>query len=347
MSGPTSIEWTDATWNPVRGCSRVSPGCENCYAEKIAARFSDPGMWGHGYAERGPHGGRWTRRVSLLGQDALELPMRWREPRRVFVNSTSDLFHESLTNEDIARVFGVAAACPQHTFQVLTKRARRMREWFEWIAREGRRVPALVGEPMPPGTSGEASACVMLAGSPLLGARRFIETCQATPWPLPNVWIGVSAEDQRRADERIPELLRVPAAVHFVSYEPALGPIAFREEWLHGAFSHCPDETNDPRTDECAGCTGIPGNGDYCGAVRSPRLDWVIGGSESGPGARPCDPAWIQAAALQCERTRVAFFTKQIATPEGRANGCPKGGDPRWWPNGYWPRQFPEVRHAP
>lgn len=129
MSDKSKIEWTDATWNPVRGCSRVSEGCRNCYAERMAGRFSGPGLWAEGLAENTPAGPRWTGRVELV-PDKLDQPLRWKTPRRVFVNSMSDLFHENLPNEAIAAVFGVMAACPQHTFQVLTKRPERMREWF-------------------------------------------------------------------------------------------------------------------------------------------------------------------------------------------------------------------------
>ena len=125
MSDKTKIAWTDASWNPTRGCSRISPGCEHCYAERMAARFSGPGLWGEGFADSST--GVWTRKVALI-PSALDIPLHWRRPRRIFVDSTSDLFHEGLSNEDIAAVFGVMAACPQHVFQTLTKRASRMAE---------------------------------------------------------------------------------------------------------------------------------------------------------------------------------------------------------------------------
>jgi len=345
VSGPTSIEWTDATWNPVRGCSRISPGCENCYAEKIAARFSDPGMWGHGYADRGPRGGRWTRRVSLLGQDALELPMRWREPRRVFVNSTSDLFHEGLTNEEIAAVFGVMAQTPRHTYQVLTKRARRMREWFEWIDNFER----VFGPPPAEVATIEA-------------VNRGAEIDQVVrPWPLPNVWIGVSAEDQQRANERIPELLRVPAAVRFVSYEPALGPVDF-------ADIPDPEDARAILKPLCGLRWVSTGRGMFLRpASKGPTIDWIIVGGESGPGARPFDVAWARSVIAQCRDAGVACFMKQLGAqpvdgdahpdlhriPNGFTNvphrlrlKSTKGGDPIEWPADLRVREWPIARAA-
>lgn len=347
--GETDIEWTRGddgapgkVWNPTRGCSRISPGCEHCYAEVMAARFSDPGYWGHGFAVRGEHGGRWTRRLALVtdaafdGRGKLGLPLSWRKPARCFVNSTSDLFHEELSYNEIAAVFGVMAACPHITFQVLTKRARHMREWFEWIACQGKTLPTLIGETTPPATSTEGSACVIMAGEGVLGARRFIEACEQAPWPLPNVWLGVSVESQEYADERIPELLQTPAAVRFVSYEPALGPVDFnRAAWGEGKAR--------PSLEVQARMVDPLGASDSWSSGFTPlrALDWVIFGSESGPGRRPCDPAWGRAAADACKDAGVAFFTKQIDTEAGRAAGVPKGGDPAYWPPGEWPREFP------
>lgn len=141
MAEHSKIEWTDATWNPVRGCSRVSPGCGGpgkaggCYAEAIAGRFSQPGQWGYGFAEVHNGEARWTGRVDLI-ESRLPLPLQWKRPRRIFVNSTSDLFHEKLHDEAIDRVFAVMALCPQHIFQVLTKRAERMREYIHQVTAE-------------------------------------------------------------------------------------------------------------------------------------------------------------------------------------------------------------------
>lgn len=302
MGTDTGIEWTNATWNPVRGCSRVSAGCENCYAEKVAGRFSGPGLPYEGLARIGKNGARWTGKVQVIENHLMD-PLRWTKPRRIFVNSMSDLFHEGLGNEEIAAIFGIMASEDRHTFQVLTKRAARMRDWFEWVAN---------GHPAGPlhEVAYRAKVILNVDGSVI---------DRGASWPLPNVWLGVSAEDQATADERIPLLLETPAAVRWVSAEPLLGSIDFF------AFLKTP-----PRDE---GLT----------ALRSPEmpgLDWVVVGSESGPGARPMDLPWAVKIAEDCQEAGVPIFTKQIATPDGRAHGDPKGGDPGWWPV-YMPREFP------
>ncbi len=201
--GKTKIEWTDDSWNPVRGCARVSPGCEHCYAEAIAERFSGPGQAFEGFAVRGKG---WTRRFKLL-VDRLAEPLSWRAPRKVFVNSTSDLFGEGLTFEGIAAVFGVMAQTPRHTYQVLTKRAERMGEFFRWVSGDG-------DEHAPPPDHVVTTCAVNFVGD---------MDQLAVPWRLPNVWIGVSIEDQQRAEERLPWLLEVPAAVRFISADRSSG----------------------------------------------------------------------------------------------------------------------------
>jgi protein gp37 len=258
VSERSNIEWTDATWNPVRGCSRVSPGCEHCYAERMAIRMAGSGEPYAGLVEKGSNGPRWTRLVRFVSSE-LTTPLRWRKARRIFVNSMSDLFHEKLTNEQIAAVFGVMAMCPQHTFQVLTKRPVRMRKWFGWVQQSG-------------SVLANVRTCVLLAEDAL---RRWKDGERAfnRPWPLPNVWLGVSVEDQQRADERIPHLLATPAAVRFVSYEPALGAV-YLARYLHG-------------------------------------IDWVIAGAESGPGARPMDEEWIRIVRDACALSSTPFFYKQ------------------------------------
>lgn len=260
MGDSTGIEWTDATWNPVRGCSRVSEGCRNCYAERTAARFSGPGQPYEGLAERRGKGTglpRWTGEVRLV-PDHLADPLRWRKPRRIFVNSMSDLFHERLSNEAIAAVFGVMAAAPQHTFQILTKRARRMREWFTWA---GRLNLDELREFAYRAVNGDSDA---------------VRVARGTTWPLPNVWLGVSTEDQETYVERVRDLHFVPAAVHFISAEPLLGAIDMRANEINPAW-----------------------------------LDWVIAGCESGPRARPCDVAWLRSLRDQCASAGVAYFLKQ------------------------------------
>jgi len=274
--GETSIEWTDSTWNPVRGCSRVSPGCENCYAEKTALRFSGVGQPFEGFVRLSKKGAQWTGRVDLRAEHLAD-PLRWRKPRRVFVNSMSDLFHEELPNESIAAVFGVMAAASQHTFQILTKRPERMRAWFAWVeAREQHTAtPRMI-------VHAEA-----FAHAPIVALKPSIP--YAGPWPLPNIWLGVSVEDQKTADERIPILLETPAAVRFVSYEPALGPVDFTNIATMNALSDDRDGFSHGRT-----------------------IDWIIVGGESGPGARPFDVAWARSTVTQCKAAGVACFVKQL-----------------------------------
>ena len=286
MSSTTDIEWTDATWTPVRGCTRVSEGCRNCYAEVMAARFSDPGQWGHGLAKRvtlpdGTKDHRWTGKIELV-ESALTLPMRWKKPRMIFVNSTSDLFHEDVPFEYIDRVFAVMAMCPQHTFQILTKRPERMRAYQHRLESNGHH-PAM-----------DLAACMAMTGiwnTPALDLRI---------WPLPNVWLGVSVEDQTTADRRIPHLLGTPAAVRFISAEPLLGPVNLTRIFDHEreASINALDGImyTSPRDDD-----GSPIN----------RLDLVIVGGESGPGARPMHPDWARDLRDQCHAAGVAFFMKQ------------------------------------
>ena len=281
MGDKTGIQWTDATWNPLRGCSRVSAGCEHCYAEKTAARFCKPGEPYDGLVRITPKGRKvWNGEVKLVPEH-LDDPLRWRRPRRVFVNSMSDLFHEKVPFEYIAAVFGVMAAAPQHTFQVLTKRPARAREFFAWL---GAHAPALGLDPFVTMESeAEAHGVDVSAG-------------ESAPWPLPNVWLLVSVEDQATADARIPELLRCPAAVRGVSYEPALAGGDF-SRWLPPYGE--PDE--DPRE---VGYGPAPG----------PTLDWIIVGGESGPGARPFDIVWARSTIAQCREAGVAVFMKQLGS---------------------------------
>ena len=196
MSDRSNIEWTDATWNPVTGCTKVSPGCDHCYAETLAERFR--GTPGH-YYERG---------FDLqLRPEKLDQPLRWRRPRRVLVNSMSDLFHDQVPDEYIARVWAVMALAPQHTFQVLTKRHGRMRSLLSSDRFDELFAEALYSVEHPRG-------------------EELAEPNGSTPGPLPNVWLGASLENQQWADIRIPPLLTTPAAVRFLSCEPLLGPVS-------------------------------------------------------------------------------------------------------------------------
>lgn len=295
MSDKSTIEWTDATWNPVRGCSRVSEGCRNCYAERVAARFSGPGLPYQGFAELTPGGPRWTGRVELVPGKLAE-PLSWQRPRRVFVNSMSDLFHEELGFEDIAAVWGIMAACPRHTFQILTKRPERMRDWFSWMREFAMQQRDIASAPSRRQTAMKAAFTAL--GETDAVKRRMDPAWAGDhdlgPWPLPNVWLGVSVEDQGTADLRIPLLLSTPAAVRFISAEPLLGPVSIIEQL-------------DPGRCDCEPCSRTSVR---CTASRHP-LDWVIVGGESGPGARPVHPDWIRRLRDQCEAADVTFFFKQ------------------------------------
>ncbi len=339
----TKIQWTDTSWNPVRGCSVISAGCENCYAMNVAARFSGEGQPYEGLARfskerRLP---QWTGKVRLVPEH-LGDPLRWTKPRRVFVNSMSDLFHDELSNEQIASVFGVMAAASTHTFQVLTKRAIRMRDWFRWVDTR----------PSEPGCgNGFRHPFQVLVDS--LG--RGDVTVQslyeargggAAPWPLPNVHLGVSVEDQRAADERIPLLLETPAAVRFISAEPLLDRIQIARYmwptcWAWDARYRTPEE---------ALAAGAMARRHPQALVLAPArfLDWVIVGGESGPRARPFDAAWAREIVGDCKAAGVPVFVKQLGS---NAVGVPKhllplnrkGDDPAQWPVELREREFPIV----
>jgi protein gp37 len=202
VSAVSTIEWTDASWNPVRGCTKVSPGCKHCYAETFAERFR--GVPGHPYEQ-----GFDLRLVP----EALEEPLRLRKPRRIFVCSMADLFHDEVPDEYIAAVFGVMAACPQHTFQVLTKRAERLAKWFAWVEERERQGRRLYPDDEPAWRVGQMLAVALLRASTLSGFRPGRKTTgyesfdpRRQPWPLPNVWLGISAERQAEADQRVPRL---------------------------------------------------------------------------------------------------------------------------------------------
>lgn len=313
------ITWTDQTWNCVRGCSVVSAGCKNCYAAAVASRFSGPGLPYEGLAKDG----KWTGKVRLVPEHLAD-PLRWTKPRRIFVNSMSDLFHEGLSDKEIAAVFGVMASAPQHTFQVLTKRPQRMLDWFRWL--DSFHDPEIKDD--------------MRHARCWAYALNYGITDKAGPrasFPLKNVWLGVSVEDQKTADERIPLLLQTPAAVRFVSYEPALGPVNFRTT---ASVPHPPYGLRS--TNALAETSG---------------LHWIIIGGESGPHARPFDVAWARSVVEDCSRSTVKCFVKQLGerpiqhTPDHP--GCfscrdvqlklndRKGGDMAEWPEDLRIREFP------
>lgn len=250
MADKTHIEWTEATWNPVTGCSKVSAGCKHCYAEREWARLSaNPKTRYHG---------RSFNEVQYHS-DVLELPLHWKRPRRIFVNSMSDLFHGAVPDRFIADVFGIMAATPWHTYQVLTKRPQRMRD----LLRAG-----CMGR-----FEADAEECAALYTDqwPL-------------DWPLKNVWLGVSVEDQETADERIPILLDTPAWTRWVSAEPLLGPV-----------------------DILGYLDGLAVNAD----ISRPNVDWVVAGGESGANARPMHPQWARSLRDQCTAADAPFLLKQ------------------------------------
>jgi len=344
----TKIEWCDAVWNPVVGCSRVSAGCENCYAERVAHRGMSEQH--RGLTVLGRKGPRWTGEVRFLAE-RLEEPLRWRKPRRVFVNSMSDLFHEGVSDAQIAAVFGVMAATPQHTYQILTKRPERARAFMSWIVAQDREP----GECTPGLLHACAAALAVETQHHPLGDAGPLHTerCAdpAGRWPLPNVWLGVSVEDQATADERIPVLLETPAAIRWVSYEPAIGPVDL-SPWMPlwtCPGGHEPDVWNLD-----------PAGGIVCGDCGAPKIDgaglnWIVVGGESGPGARPFDLAWARWVIAQGREAGVAVFVKQLgarpvvdhpiepgALLEAKTANR-KGADPAEWPAGLCVRQWPEA----
>lgn len=263
------IEWTGETWNPVVGCSIVSPGCTNCYAMKMAARIErmNPGLAHYrGLTQTSKAGPVWTGKMALAPEKTLLEPLRRKKPTTWFVNSMGDPFHEDAPDAWVDHVFAVMMLTPWHTYQVLTKRAARMREYVTRIAADPAELRAL---------RALAGSIARDLGRPELAAG------PPPAWPLPNVWLGVSAEDQRRADERIPDLLATPAAVRFVSAEPLLGPIDF---------------------------SAVP---PLVTTNTLPEVHWVIVGGESGPSARPMHPAWARSIRDECAASGTAFFFKQ------------------------------------
>ena len=312
MSDGTGISWTDATWNPVVGCTKVSPGCDNCYAIRTARRMIANPNPAVSQAYAGTEaGGEWTGKVNLLA-DRLDQPLRWRKPRRIFVNAQSDLFHKEVPDDFIARVFAVMALAPRHTFQVLTKRHGRMRSLLR---------------------SSDFRSAVEDAIKGMVSAHQPKHVWYAA-WPLPNVWLGVSVEDQATADLRIPALLDTPAAVRFLSCEPLLGPMDLQM----AVPRPC---TCGPGQTFLIGETRAHKTG--CPALRWPFPDWVVVGGETGPNAPPMHPTWARSLRDQCASTGVAFHFKQAGSVLAREWGCNgKGANPDEWPESF-PREYPNA----
>ena len=306
LADHSKIQWTDATWNPTTGCTKVSPGCAKCYIVRTPA-FRIPGR-------RFVKGATGVR----LHADRLDTPLHWRKPRRVFVNSLSDLFHEDVPDAFIDRVFAVMALAGQHTFQVLTKRPVRMRDYVTRLGRSVKPLEAIARE---------------------MGFTFAFENLSLLPWPIPNVWLGVSVENQHFADERIPLLLQTPAAVRFISAEPLLEGVDLHRiqnpaDKFHASALQRQHDDNFYEFDA--------------------SLDWVIVGGESGPGARPFDLAWARSILSQCRAAGVPVFVKQLgAKPFGLCTPtCSigphemlfddrKGADPNEWPDDVRVRDFP------
>lgn len=298
MASGSNIEWTDCTWNPVSGCTRVSAGCDNCYAVPMTNRLEAMGQAKYaGLTVLNGKGDRHFNGVVRCHDDALEVPLRWRKPRRIFVNSMSDLFHRDVPFEFVDKVFAVMALCPQHTFQVLTKRPERMAEYLADLARRVQEWNGGEGEP-------EEYLIQRLCDETdqvevAEPCHRWLNTYNARNlgWPLPNVWLGTSIENQDAADKRIPHLLKCSAAVRFLSAEPLLGPLD-----LSAFFGG-----------EYATATGSEPNYNF-------GISWCIVGGESGHGARPMDIEWARSIRDQCQAAGVPFFMKQMVV-NGKVTG--------------------------
>ena len=310
MANP--IGWCDETINPVIGCSKVSPGCKNCYAERMAARLALMPQTAERYAGITDRG-KWTGETEFV-ESELAKPLSWKKPRRIFVGSMTDIFHESVLDEWIDAVFGLMSLCGQHTFMILTKRPERMKEWV---------------------TTHNVGVCqigllcetdIDVSSKTETGRLRKHDDSAVNDWPLPNVWLGVTAENQEEADKRIPLLLQTPAAKRFVSVEPMLGEIDLAK--------YLPSQNRVQSTIFSAEKNGtVP-----------ILLDWVICGGESGPGARPVHPGWVRGLRDQCQGAGVPFFFKSWGEfSPFTYNGVKRVGKAKagHLPDGVEWRQFP------
>jgi protein gp37 len=297
---PTKIEWAEETWNPVTGCTPISEGCRNCYAERMSKRLAGR----CGYPSEDPF-------KVTLHPDKLDQPLRWKKPRMIFVCSMGDLFHEDVPFDQISQVFDVMCSCsfdaicsmePGHTFMVLTKRPERIKKWLWWMGENW---------------SGDSPANVTLEVKGHFGE---------------NIWLGVTAENQQRANERIPILLQIPAAVRFVSVEPMLGPVDLTRiggDWYgNGRINALKGLQND---DAYVHEYNLRWKAKHCG-----ELNWVICGSESGPNHRKTKIEWIRDLREQCISANVPFFLKQMEI-NGRMVKMPELDGKIW-------AQFPEVQ---
>ena len=301
MADSSNIEWTDATWNPTTGCTKISPGCKNCYIESTPP-FR---MAGRKFV---------NGKIPLeFHDDRLNKPLHWKKPRRVFVNSLSDLFHDDVPDSFIDLVFARMILTPRHTYQVLTKRHERLSDYFG-IAADVIRDRWLNAVMLDCGEDAGAFAANFVNGwSNPKECPQFDGPANGTRprWPLPNLWLGVTVENQAAADERIPHLLRVPAAVRFLSVEPLLGPVDLtrvcdRSKAKSLWISPLEAKEANPAHDSLVATLGP----DYPYS----RIDWVIVGGESGPNARPCDVACIRSVVGQCRAAGTKCFVKQLGS---------------------------------
>ena len=294
MSDKTGIAWTDATWNPVTGCSKVSQGCKHCYAEREWGRLSaNPkamAYYGRAFTDIACH------------EDRLDQPLRWKKPRMIFVNSMSDLFHEDVPDDFIDRVFAVMALAEKHTFQVLTKRPERMLRWFD------------------PGFDNREHAVGQAMRE--IAAARGGDDAGLPEWPLPNVWLGVSVEDQATADDRIPLLLRAPAAIHWVSAEPLLDFVDLERVAWPGKGGHRVDVLRGGYWNK-ANCIALGPSADLGEAKGGftnhsdfpATLDWVVcGGESSFLKARSMRAEWVRSIIQQCREADTPIFVKQLGS---------------------------------
>lgn len=296
MAQVTKIEWADVSWNPVHGCSKVSTGCKNCYAETLSLRYRQT---------LAPWTARNAPQNVLLKPHKLREPLSqagpWKNPCRVFVNSMSDLFHEQIPDEYVAKVFGVMAVAQRHTFQVLTKRPERMRDLLNdpwWWAKVGDEVYALDGDP-------------------LLASALWSSYGNAT-W-LANVWLGVSIENRKWVGQA--DVLRqTPAAVRFISAEPLLGPLVRPGD---GVGCSCGWPLDPCRPGSCSG--RCDRRDQEARQLDLTGIDWTIAGGESGSGHRPCDLAWMRDLRDACAAAGSALFVKQLggARPGTRLEDLP------------------------
>lgn len=358
MSTASNIEWTNATWNPVSGCTRVSAGCDHCYAVAMTHRLEAMGQAKYaGLTVLNAKGDRHFNGVVRMHEDALAIPLGWRKPRRIFVNSMSDLFHKEVPFGFVMRVLNVMAQCPRHTFQILTKRPDRMADFFQrWGDLSGEDFePKLVRGPQAtrkahPSGRGQLFADMLEnMGDPPVGAAYptfdWMEGMIGWPKTFGNIWLGTSIENQATADERIPHLLNCPAAVRFLSCEPLLGPVNLQQvrlmdEGLTMLFPLSGEVIWESRNE--------PASLKYGG------IDWVITGGESGPDARLCNIDWIRSIVAQCKAAEVPVFVKQVGSdPYFYDDGSDvrvvlevsdrKGGDPSGWPEDIRVRELPAA----